>query len=263
MPGLRIATDKSGLRGSYNTAPVEHKPTSNKINQSPRCNLTTQTQCPLCKGPHRLFTCKHLIKLNPKERVDCARQHRVCFNCLQPNSNHHKCSTATCCTCNKHHHSLLHIATTSSPSTTKHAHEPQSVEVNTYCSFKGRLTSRILLATAIVEVKTKANQYTPCRVLLDSGSQMNFITERCVQYLRLSKSQTPIHVQGINNVNMSTYHSVTIHLRSRISDCHATTMCAVLPAITGTTPVSTLDIQSWNIPTDIVSGRELQQTWAH
>jgi hypothetical protein len=150
-----------------------------------------------------------------------------------------------------HHRSLLHITTTSSHSTVKHTHEAPAVEANTYCLFKGTLTNRILLATATVEVRNKVNQYIPCRVLLDNGSQMNFITERCVQTLRLSKSQTPVHVQGINNVDTSTHHSVSIHLRSRISDLHATTTCAVLPTITSTTPVSTLDVQSLNIPTNI------------
>lgn len=234
------------------TTPSRHiQPTGNKFSHSPRCNLTTQSQCPLCKGPHRLFACNKFIKMNSRERMNCAKQLKVCLNCLQLNSQNHKCSTGTCRTCKKPHHSLLHINTTNSYSTEKHTNETPTVEVNTYCSFKGNLTNRILLATAIVEVRNKANQYIPCRVLLDSGSQMNFITERYVQILRLSKSQTPVHVQGINNVNTSTHYSVPIHLRSRISDWHATTTCAVLPTITGTTPVSTLDIQSWNIPTNI------------
>ena len=58
-------------------------------------------------------------------------------------------------------------------------------EVNSYCSIKCNSTNHVLLATAIVEVKTNFNQYVPCHVLLDSASQMNFITEGCVQRLRL------------------------------------------------------------------------------
>jgi hypothetical protein len=75
-----------------------------------------------------------------------------------------------------------------------------------------------MLATAIVEIENKFNQYIPCRVLLDSASQLNFISERCIQRLRLSKSQQATSIQGVNNVNTTNNHSVSIHLRSRHSD---------------------------------------------
>jgi hypothetical protein len=83
-------------------------------------------------------------------------------------------------------------------------------EVNTYCSFKGKPTNRVLLATAFVEVRSKFNQYIPCHVMLDSGSQMNFITEGCVQKLKLVKSKTPVVIQGINDVNTTSqcFHSL-------------------------------------------------------
>jgi hypothetical protein len=96
--------------------------------------------------------------------------------------------------------------------------------VNTYCIFEGKPTNYVLLATAIVEVNTKFNQYIPCRVLIDSGSQMNFITEGCVQKLGLSRTQTPVSIQGINDVN-TTHHSFSIHMRSRHSDWHTTVNC--------------------------------------
>jgi len=65
-------------------------------------------------------------------------------------------------------------------------------EANTYCSLKSKPVNHVLLATAIVEVRNKYNQYVPCRVLLDSASQLNFISEKCVQRLRLPRTQTPV-----------------------------------------------------------------------
>jgi len=47
--------------------------------------------------------------------------------------------------------------------------------------------NQTLLAKAVVELRNKSGQYVPCRVLLDSASQCHFITEKCVQRLRLSK----------------------------------------------------------------------------
>ena len=118
-------------------------------------------------------------------------------------------------------------------------------EVNTYHTLKGKFRNHILLATAIVEVKNKSGQYVPCRALLDSGSQSHFMTERCVQRLRLPRTQTHTSIQGISSVNTATHHSVSIHLRSRHTDWHTTLDCAILSNITDMTPVTKLDISSW------------------
>jgi hypothetical protein len=155
---------------------------------------------------------------------------------------------------------LLHIdkqnqATNHKGSTTNNlpadAKGSTTAEVNTYCSMKGKSRNHILLATAIVEVKNKSGHYIPCRALLDSASQSHFIRERCVQHLRLSRTQTHASVQGISNVNIATHHSVSIHLRCRHTDWHTTLDCAILPNITGVTPSSKPDISNWKIPKDI------------
>ena len=86
---------------------------------------------------------------------------------------------------------------------------------------------------------------------MDSASQSHFITKRCVQRLRLSRTQTHISVQGISNVNTATHHSVSIHLRSRHVNWHTTLDCAILPNITGITPSTKLDTSTWKIPNDI------------
>ena len=102
-----------------------------------------------------------------------------------------------------------------------------------------------------MEVQNKSGQYVPCRTLLDSASQSHFITERCVQRLRLSRTQTHASIQGISSVNTGTYHSVSIHLRSRHTDWHISLHCAILSHITGTTQSTKLDISTWKIPKDI------------
>jgi len=116
---------------------------------------------------------------------------------------------------------------------------------------KGKPKNHTLPATAIVEVRNKSGQYVPCRALLDSGSQSHFITERYAQRLRLPRTQTHTSIQGISNVNTSTGHSVSIHLRSRHTDWHTTLDCAILPNITGMTPATKLHTTDWKIPTDI------------
>jgi hypothetical protein len=127
----------------------------------------------------------------------------------------------------------------------------QNAEVNTDCSLKAKPRNHIRLATAIVEVQYKSGQYIPCRALLDSASQSHFITERCVQLLRLPRTQTHASIQGISNVNTATHHSMSIHLKSRHMNWHNTLDYAILCNITGTTPSNKLDTRSWKIPKDI------------
>ena len=127
-----------------------------------------------------------------------------------------------CRQCHKRHHTLLHIyghiqsiddkgSATNGPADTRGS---STAEVNTYFSFKGKPRNEILFATAIVEVQNKSGQYVSCRALLDSASQSHFITERCVQRLKLSRTQTHAQIQGISCVKTETYHSELIHLRS-------------------------------------------------
>jgi hypothetical protein len=131
-----------------------------KVSQPSRCNLTTQSQCPSCKGSHGLYHCNKCLQLQPQQRLDYAKQLRACINFLQPFSKNHKCSSGTCRKCGQRHNTLLHVNTSNSgmqPKSTNSAKVNFTTEVNTYCSFKGTSTNQVLLATAIVEIKNKFN----------------------------------------------------------------------------------------------------------
>jgi hypothetical protein len=140
------------------------------------------------------------LKLQPKQRLNHAKQRGLCFNCLQLFVKDHAFSKQVCRKCQKRHHTLLHInkqnqATNDNGSTTNNnisANTKCSIntEVNTYHTLKRKSRNHILLARAVVEVKNKSGQYVPCRALLDSGSQSHFITERCVQCFMLPRTQT-------------------------------------------------------------------------
>jgi len=102
-----------------------------------------------------------------------------------------------------------------------------------------------------VEVQNKYGQYVPCRTLLDSASHSHFITERCVQRLRLSRNKTHAQIQGISSVNIETFHNVSINLKSRHTNWHTTLNCAILSHITGNTLSTKLDTRTWKIPKGI------------
>jgi len=86
--------------------------------------------------------------------------------------------------------------------------------------------------------------------MLDSAFQSHFITERCLQRLRISRIQTHAQIHGISSVNTETNYSVTIYLRSRHTEWHTTLNCAILSHITGYTPSTNLDTSRWKFPLD-------------
>ena len=160
-----------------------------------------------------LFKCDKFLKMEAKQRLNYAKQSRLCFNCLQPFTRNHTWSKQVCHQCHNRHLTLLHINIHNRPNekgSTNHKRSADAkgnptAEVNTYCSFKGKSRNHILLATAVVEVQNKSGQYVPCRALLDSASESHFITEICVKRLRLSRTQTHASIQCISNVNTATH----------------------------------------------------------
>ena len=104
--------------------------------------------------------CDTFVKLQPRQRMNYARQQRLRLNCLQPFFKNHTCSKRVCRKCNKIHHTLIHTDTRNhanrdSGSTTNNSLSANTkgatvAEVHTYHTLKGKSRNHVLLATAIV-----------------------------------------------------------------------------------------------------------------
>ena len=57
----------------------------------------------------------------------------------------------------------------------------------------------VVLATAVVQIKDSRGNYYPARALLDSGSQINLISEEIAQKLRLEKDDSELSIIGVGN----------------------------------------------------------------
>ncbi|XP_070851577.1 uncharacterized protein [Drosophila suzukii] len=91
------------------------------------------------------------------------------------------------------------------------------------------------LPTALVFVRNATGSHTTCRVLLDSGSELSYISERCVQALGLARSPSRILVTGISSIKAETTRGCsTLDLQSRISDHTIKVRAHVLSKITST-----------------------------
>ncbi|XP_041452039.1 uncharacterized protein LOC121405436 [Drosophila obscura] len=91
------------------------------------------------------------------------------------------------------------------------------------------------LPTALVFVRNAKGSHTICRVLLDSGSELSYISERCIQALGLSRFPSRILVSGISSIKAETTRGCsTLDMQSRISEHTMKVRAHVLSKITST-----------------------------
>jgi len=161
--------------------------------------------CPICSDPnHTPNRCHNFLKLSPTDRYKLAREKYLCLNCLSSKHRIVSCkSKNTCNTCKSRHHSLLHFEqqlpnNSDKLSCTNNDQIPSNfVSSNSIVLPSNRKTT--LLPTAEVLVSTDSGKNRKIRILLDSGSQENFITEKCCQRLDIPIHQTRMSVVGIGS----------------------------------------------------------------
>lgn len=56
----------------------------------------------------------------------------------------------------------------------------------------------VILSTAVVYIKNSDNKFVKCRALLDSVSQMNFISRDLTERLKLNKTEINVPVYGVS-----------------------------------------------------------------
>ncbi|XP_062557058.1 uncharacterized protein LOC134221907 [Armigeres subalbatus] len=124
--------------------------------------------------------------------------------------------------------------------------------VSTTCSSNYVPASKtVLLLTAVVQAIDKHNRPHPCRVLLDSGSQVNFVTEEMANRLGAPKMQANVPITGINALRSLARDKVFIKFRSSYGGFQANIECLVTPKVTGIIPNVRIDFDSWKLPEGI------------
>ncbi|XP_053961109.1 uncharacterized protein LOC128865111 [Anastrepha ludens] len=220
--------------------------------------------CAFCRCPdHRIYHCQQFSTLSPNLRQKEAKKLSLCLNCLKGGHQMRDCKSGSCRACQLKHHTLLHFDRTSSASTSISGPvtQPPTLKSNTIAATSSvpghALTSRspsdaVLLATAVIFVKNRAGTFVPCRALLDSGSQLHFITNRFTNQLQLRRTKYSAAVSGIGDANLSTEgYSVNVVLKSRTSDFSTHITSVVVQTITDNQPGFSVSIADWNVPSNI------------
>jgi hypothetical protein len=109
-----------------------------------------------------------------------------------------------------------------------------------YHTFKESPVTCVLLLTVQLKIKDcKGNLHT-CRVLLDCGSQSNFITESSVRWLGLKQTWNQVPIMGINDATSVTNYNVNLEITSMKNDYTSKLNCLVLPRLTSKMPMTNI-----------------------
>lgn len=237
---------------SYNSRPGPGKMTTSHAS-------ITNVKCPNCKGDHQIYHCKAFKELAVAERLNKVKSMKLCLNCLKGKHIAKDCLANGCKKCSKKHSTLLHEERDSfegsKETTTQNTNQEVNKNANTICTHSQAKeivnVNQILLSTALIKVKDSKGEYIEGRVLLDSGSQSNFITEEFVKKLNLKTVKDQIEIKGINQHVSHAMESVDLRITSRFNTFGMNLSCIVLPKITQNLPIVIIDTSRLEIPKNI------------
>lgn len=218
-----------------------------------------QRPCSCCAEMHTLFSCERFKSLSLTARLALVRQARLCFNCLSPFHNADSCkSSYTCKRCNKKHNTLLHFEKTEEKQPQIENREAVSDEAPTGNTAPASLLvessqPHVFLPTAVVLATDKTGKRRECRAILDSGSQINFISGSLANRLQLKGKRSILPISGIGASKVRTLSYVEVHIHSRLSNYSMNLVCYVLPTIVAQLQSCATPTDGWQISDDLYS----------
>ncbi|KAI5748201.1 hypothetical protein M8J77_022994 [Diaphorina citri] len=179
--------------------------------------------CDVChRDKHPVYKCDKFLKWSVTNRHDYIKRKNLCFNCLGGTHKIEKCpSKSVCFKCKGKHNTLLHFDkvsgpplvvpimssassarnySTDSPPSTSHSSvtvdKSDEIVTHAMCS-TNQVSASVLLSTVKVQTMDPKGNVHELRLLLDTGSESNFLIEDVVKKLGLQVSKVPSSVHGI------------------------------------------------------------------
>lgn len=91
----------------------------------------------------------------------------------------------------------------------------------------------------------------PCRAFLDCGAQTNLLSTGMYKKLGYDGVPVSVNIVGVNSTRSKSKCLVEVNLHSLCSDYEAIFKCLVTDAITNPLPCKPINIDQWNIPSNI------------
>lgn len=204
-------------------------------------------KCVYCQYPHPLYKCFKFKNAQLTERKSFINKAQLCTFCLSSKHTVDKCTSpySGCTRCTQKHHALLH--SDESPNTNNQA-APLSAanhsnvnwgEYNCHAARSEQET--VLLSTAVINVITPTGDVKPCRILLDSGSEKNFVTSEFLQDLNICSNNSNWQVAGVGCKSFPITKTVNLTLASRVTKHMFQTEFGVIEEITQQLPHTIFD----------------------
>lgn len=239
-----------------------------KRNAQPKLLVSEKTfnyTCPLDGQNHGFINCDKFKAMSIDQRIQVIKTNNLCFLCFGKHRKSLCKSVKTCRNCQSaQHHGFLCNKThvfpnpgNANPSTSATIADAEAKTLSSNASSK----NSTLLSTAIVSVKNNLGQFVHIRCIVDSGSQVQIVTEKAVQLLGLSRNRDSTCVQGLGGRSSKVKGVVNMKIRSLHNPSFSVNAsCYVLPQVCGKLPSSRLNYHvpnlpladpSWNIPADV------------
>lgn len=202
-----------GLKGKTGGSHIKqvsvHQKTALVVNRENACH------CPICSGDHSIYQCPVFLGKSVQERQFIVKQRNLCFNCLSSQHMKMRCqSRKRCNVCRSKHHTLLHLEssrvvteTATAPVVDNESSQTSSsqptAQVLACPSAITNVNSTILLSTAEVEIKDAQGRFQIVRILFDSGSMANFMTQDCANRLGLKCRYADLPIEGLANASLA------------------------------------------------------------
>jgi hypothetical protein len=236
---------------------VSHDNNSKKVNPKVVANVSTNKgkksnsdnnkilTCPCCSQNHNLFHCAQFINLTVKDRINLVHSKHLCNNCFR---NNHVASTCKseyrCKMCKEPHNTLLHETLSQ---TNNNQQPPTVLKINSHQVY----FSNVILPTAQVQVFDYFGKTHVFRALLDSGSQLNFVSERVAKLLKLKLQPVVLSVAGINQSLTNASTVTDIKIQSNYEDYNSNLSCVVIPQISEFLPCNSFSTANLKFPQHI------------
>ncbi|XP_017494101.1 PREDICTED: uncharacterized protein LOC108382220, partial [Rhagoletis zephyria] len=215
----------------------------------------SKAHCALCSNSeHKLAECSQFKGMSTTNRFDFIKKCGLCINCLGTGHRMAQCpSKHRCRSCSRSHHTLLHNErpppsqqpSISNSSTTSSSSQPVAAITHSHSNLSQ--AGNVILATAMILVKDSSGTYKVGRALLDSCSQVNFISEEFAQKLRLHRDKQHVEIRSIGDSRTSINFCATTTIKSRLTSFELSLQFCITPHI-AYQPDCEIDTSQWNLP---------------
>ncbi|XP_073814756.1 uncharacterized protein isoform X2 [Musca autumnalis] len=234
---------------------IPNKHNSPRFNRSAHTFVNSNSNCSYCNSSeHNISTCSSFANIVVSERFNFVKRSGHCINCLRKGHMVSKCSSKSRCrVCSSAHHTLLHIYSSPEQPTTSNSNgnSPQPSTSSNPVSFVARSFKRAIIPTAVILMKDNCGTFQTVRALLDSCSELNFISEETAKRLKLKFRPFSQEISGIGEVRTAIKFSIDATIKSRSSSFQWSSNFAVTKTISSRQPGELMNTSQWKIPQNI------------